>query len=497
MSEGAGFFRELLEFARIGILVNPIDGRNGSVLRLVGDGLIGGEHELFDELMALVVFAALDPDGTTPLIEDDADLSELEVEGSVGKTFSPQHPAEPPGTLQVLDETTLFLLGNRSDPGGVELHPGKGLLVAVAAVTPDHGRDKAGRLLFSRRVEFEDRRMGEPFDARLQRTDAVAELLRQHGKDAVGEIDAVAALAGLAVEGGPRLHVMGDIGDMHGELPTAVGTLGDADRVVEVLRVLGIDREDLALAPILAAGDLGLVDGLGDGLRLAQDGFGKGRRETVAMNDGKDIDAGIVLPSEHLAHLRGGEAVGAVPSGEIGHDDVTLFGLWEKLEKAERSREPTVLGHNRGAGALAVKSTNDAGARALDDTHDFGVRLGIGRESRLAPRDRSGGAAGWSPAMVHRRFLPARRLGRDQMNLDLVAIEGGAGEASGNEDFRLLPGCKSGDDRSLLRQKEGALALPVAGELDCPDERWNLRAHRLGDETVTRLATAFDFAGIL
>ena len=71
--------------------------------------------------------------------------------------------------------------------------------------------------------------------------------------------------------------------------------------------------------------------------------------------------------------------------------------------------------------------------------------------------------------MVHRRFLPARRFGRDQMNLDLVAIEGGAGEAPGNEDFRLLSGCKSGDDGSFLRQKEGALALPVAGELNRAD----------------------------
>jgi len=71
--------------------------------------------------------------------------------------------------------------------------------------------------------------MGQPLDVRLETADAVAEALRQHRNDAIGEINAVAAFDRFFVELAPGNNVSSDVGDVHAEPPTAaVESLDDA-----------------------------------------------------------------------------------------------------------------------------------------------------------------------------------------------------------------------------------------------------------------------------
>ena len=98
------------------------------------------------------------------------------------------------------------------------------------------------------------------------------------------------------------------------------------------------------------------------------------------MDDGEDVDTGIVLPSEDLDHGRGGHRVGRIPSGEFGHDDIARFGFREGAEETEGSREAAVIGHHRGPSSLAVESSDDAGAATLDDPDDFRVGFNPGRD---------------------------------------------------------------------------------------------------------------------
>ena len=82
----------------------------------------------------------------------------------------------------------------------------------------------ANRVLFRAAVfgELNEDRMRQAIDVRIQAADAIAQPLRQHRDDAIGQINAVAALVALR---GPvrrtRFHVGGNVGDVNTETPTA------------------------------------------------------------------------------------------------------------------------------------------------------------------------------------------------------------------------------------------------------------------------------------
>ena len=82
------------------------------------------------------------------------------------------------------------------------------------------------------------------------------------------EIDRGAALVGFLVERAAFLHVVRDVGDVHAQPVVAVLQPLDRDRIVEVARVLAVDRDDRAIAEVGAAGDVLLLDGAADALRF-------------------------------------------------------------------------------------------------------------------------------------------------------------------------------------------------------------------------------------
>ena len=106
-----------------------------------------------------------------------------------------------------------------------------------------------------------------------KRAEIVGDPLRQHRHDPVGEIDRVAALLRLPVEGGAGAHIGGDVGDGDGddEAARVVGIVvrRRMDGVVVVLGVRRIDGDEGQVAPILAAfqgGGLRLLGLVQDGL---------------------------------------------------------------------------------------------------------------------------------------------------------------------------------------------------------------------------------------
>ena len=81
----------------------------------------------------------------------------------------------------------------------------------------------------------------------------VRELLGQHRDHLVGDVHARAARERLVVERGAGPHVVRDVGDVHADLDEPAVQGLDADRVVEVLRVLAVDRVHELAAQIESA----------------------------------------------------------------------------------------------------------------------------------------------------------------------------------------------------------------------------------------------------
>ena len=110
--------------------------------------------------------------------------------------------------------------------------------------------------------------MSEPIHVRIEAAHAVAQALRQHWDDAVGQVNAVPALVGFAVEGAAGFHIGRDISDVHAQPPAAALDPFHIDRVVEIPRVIRIDRDDEFAAQIFAALEHLLGDGFRDPLRF-------------------------------------------------------------------------------------------------------------------------------------------------------------------------------------------------------------------------------------
>jgi hypothetical protein len=86
--------------------------------------------------------------------------------------------------------------------------------------------------------------------------------VRQHGYDAVHQVDAGAPAAGLGIDDAAFLHVVADIRDMDAHSPAPVQRL-HRQRIVVVPGVGRVDGEDEQLAQVLASGQVRRGAGLG------------------------------------------------------------------------------------------------------------------------------------------------------------------------------------------------------------------------------------------
>ena len=96
-------------------------------------------------------------------------------------------------------------------------------------------------------IDFHQARLHQPIDVRD--SGCTARSTSSDGKHvdgALGKVHRRAALVGLLVERAAFGHVVRDVGDVDAEPVVAVRQLLDRDRVVEVARVLAVDRDGRA-----------------------------------------------------------------------------------------------------------------------------------------------------------------------------------------------------------------------------------------------------------
>ncbi len=150
---------------------------------------------------------------------------------------------------------------------------GERLLVGEAVVDPDRraseplgGQDPLG-------VELEEGADGVPRSIGLEAGQTVREDLRKHGDDAIGQIDAGAAVLRSAVESGAGPDEVRHVGDVDPQAPVTLFVARQRDGVVEVARGGRVDRHAEHLAEVFAMADLGLVESLGLVASIIEDGL--------------------------------------------------------------------------------------------------------------------------------------------------------------------------------------------------------------------------------
>ncbi len=174
-------------------------------------------------------------------------------------------------------------------------------------------------------VEHHPHRHAGPGLALNQAAQARRQPVRQHRLHPVGEVDGVALLPRLPVQGRARPDVGGHIGDGDPDDP-AVGVLGigvglGEDGVVVVPRIRGIDGHQRQVAQVHAAGEGG-----GRGcLRLGLRGGGEAGGDAMGVDGDQRGGARVVLVAYHLDHAAGLGAVGALPAAlHLGQHQVSI-----------------------------------------------------------------------------------------------------------------------------------------------------------------------------
>lgn len=398
------------EFFVFGGFVDAVDGWEVQLHETAGDGFVGEEHALFDELVGDVVFVAVDAEDAAAVIEADFVLGEVEVEGAVFEAGA----ADVLGELMGLEEHFLEVIR-----GLTGFDDGESLLIGEAAFGVDDGGVEPGLEDGAPGVEEEFDAFGEAVDLWLEGAEFVAEGFRQHGDDAVHEVGGVTAQAGFFVELAAGADVVGDVGDVDPEFPMAVGGGLDTDGVVEVFGVIGVDGDDVVGAAVGAideffrAGD-DLSVGVGDGAGFVEDGAGEGEGEVVLAEDGEHVDAFLVGWSEDFDDFAFGAGEAVLPGEDFDDDFVADLGFAADVfgfGDDDLVLHARVIGDDVEDVFALGEGADEAAAFAFEDADDS---AGAGF--------RGGGAAEAGGADV-------------EADEDAVTVHGGAGGVIGDGDF--------------------------------------------------------------
>ena len=388
----------------IRFLMDAIDGGRVAAHQFRSDGFIGEEHVFLDQLMGDIVLCLFDAQDFALFIEADLGLGEIEFQRAVLEAVTADLLREMMcGVNHPLDVVIC----------GFALQDGEHFLVGEAALRMDDGGVEAA---FQHAAIIRDEELdtlGEAFDVGLERAQFIAQGLWEHRDDAVHEVGGVAALAGFFIQQGTGLHVMRDIGDVYPELPLALGDALEADGVIEIFGVIGVDGDDEVLAAVFAAGDLLRLHLIPIGAGFCQDFVREAEREIVLAQDGEHVHAFGIGRAEDFHDLAFGIRVAGFPLLEINYDFVTDVGGTADVLRfghVDVVLHARVIGDDVEEAIAAPERADDAHAFAVEDADDLAGGDGL--------------------------LLRAQALCfHIQADEDAVAIHGGAGIAVRDDDL--------------------------------------------------------------
>ena len=145
-----------------------------------------------------------------------------------------------------------------------------------------------------------------------------------HG--ALGKIHRRRPLVAFLIERAALCHVMGHVGYVHAEPVVSIRQRLDADRVVEVARVLAVDRHRDGVAKVGAPDDVLGAHGT-ETERFLDGRVAVDVGDAVLADDDLGVDPLLVDVAEHFRDLPDRPARRRGPRGDCHHDHLPRLGL--------------------------------------------------------------------------------------------------------------------------------------------------------------------------
>ena len=383
-------------------LVDPVDRGTIQGHEAGRDGFVGQEHELLDQLMGDVVVMPFDAQHPALVIQPDFGFRKIHF----------QRTGREPRSADELRHFVGLVQHFFDGIGGLALQHRQGFLIGKAPLGMNHGRVKLRAHHAAVGGEQELHAFGQAIHPGFERAQLVAEALGQHGDDAVHQVGGVAPLPGLGVQGGPGPDVMRHIGDVDPQFPLPVGGGLEANGVVKILGVIGVDGHDGMVAAIGAPGQFVRANLLADGNRFGEDALGKMVGQAVLAEHGEHVHAGFGGGAQHLHDFALGADVPGFPGAQIDEHLVPRLGLGPGAREGrdvDIVRNPGVVGDHVQKLFAVAQGADQLGAGTFQDADHLARALA----------------------------LIAAFAGGDhvQTRQDTIAVEGGAGGVLGDGDF--------------------------------------------------------------
>ncbi|MDF2489079.1 MAG: hypothetical protein K0S77_1701 [Pseudomonas sp.] len=318
---------QLFQALRRRAVVHPVQGRDLVLLEELGGGHVGRQHALLDQLVGIVAHGRADFRDLALGTEDDAGFLGLEVDRATAVAGVQEDLVD---RVQALEVRQYFFV---LDPQRAAftcarmLEHAADLVVGQARMGVDHRLvelvvDHLAGLVHGHLADH-----GQAIDMRVQRAQAVGQLLGQHRHDALGEVHRVAAHLGFVVQGRAQADIAGNVGDRHVEAPAAgehaqLAERFAIDRVVEVTSVFTVDGDERQVTQVDALFLVLVLDFGAELARLLDHGFRPDVRDIVAAQRNVDLHARRHVVADHLDHIALGLEARGWPVGDLHLDEL-------------------------------------------------------------------------------------------------------------------------------------------------------------------------------
>src|SRR5262249_49507622 len=226
---------------------------------------------------------------------------------------------------------------------------------------------------------------------------------------------AIAPPGGLTIECTSGSNVSGNIRDMDSKFPFTTGQALDLNCVVEIARIVGIDRNDELIAQIFTLCVLTRVDSFWNLRCLLQGHRRKTKRQMIFPDNRQHVDTRIRRPSKQLDQFAFRINVPRIPG--LQPNDYLVAGNRRPGRMRDRSRldinvvhDPWIIRHNIKEIPRLLQGPDDRFVRPFQNADDSSFRAA---DSRTPP--------------------PSMRLARNSRH-HAISIHRRSGVLRGNED---------------------------------------------------------------
>ena len=417
--------REFFHLLGIGRFMHAVDERHLVGAARVGRALVGQQHEFLDHALRRAAPALDDVHTAAVLVNDQLGLVGLDL-------HSPALAAQfQPLAVQLVHQGQLVqhvgvFFPQRGQAGPLfGFQQGVDLLIHTLDPAADDRFDKVVAMDLALRVQPHQAGERQPVLLRVQGTDAVGELGGQHGDDLVGIVDAGGPFVGFFIQCRTGAHIVAHIRNVHAQFIAAFLQLLQADGVVDVLGLGGVDGKNGDGAQVHAVGGFRRVDGCAViGMGLGQHLGREFLPHIAAVEDGPGALRRILGGAELFHHGGTVLAVALAPVGDLDAHLVAQMHALAALFGQQELHVPAAVGlHGQPS---VVRQADRAGEMVVGggDLHHFPFR------GALHPR-----AVKQFDQDLVLRHGAVQRPARDE-DIALAVVPAGEAEAGGQLDQR-------------------------------------------------------------